>query len=191
MGTGDLKFYQSQGLNTFWGPFFYFFLLNPSFICHGSKFASLFIILQEHMSLWLQCNLFLGHHQVHDALLMTSQWRHYDVTREGHNMSFQSLNQGWTYMSFHSSKGWPWWYGPFSFLLLNIKFIKLIFQWAIFSKFNIAISVVNDNGPVCCSMCRRPMTPHFDSNHCALVFMMFQLSMKVPRVMSMGGMMIC
>ncbi len=30
---------------------FLFFLLNPSFICHGSQFSSLFTILQEHMSL--------------------------------------------------------------------------------------------------------------------------------------------
>ncbi len=46
--TGDFIFYQSQELSTFWGLFI--FLLNQSFIYHGSQF-SLFTILQEHMSL--------------------------------------------------------------------------------------------------------------------------------------------
>ncbi len=36
---------------------FYLFLLNQSFICHGSQFSSLFTIHQEHMSLWPQCNI--------------------------------------------------------------------------------------------------------------------------------------
>ncbi len=43
LGTGDLKFYQYQGLIAFWG-LFQFFLLNQSFICHGSPFSSLFTI---------------------------------------------------------------------------------------------------------------------------------------------------
>ncbi len=34
LGTGDLKFYQSQVLSTFWRLFIYF-LLNQSFICRG------------------------------------------------------------------------------------------------------------------------------------------------------------
>ncbi len=40
--------------------------------------------------------------------------------------------------------------------------IKMKFQWAIISKFNIAYSVVN--GPFFCSMCRWPMVPHYP-NH--------------------------
>ncbi len=47
LGTGDLTFYQSQGLHTFSG--LSFFLLNQSFICHGSQFSSLFTIFQEHV----------------------------------------------------------------------------------------------------------------------------------------------
>ncbi len=43
--------------STFWG-LFNFFLLNQSFTCHGSQLSSLFTILQEHMSLWPQCNIF-------------------------------------------------------------------------------------------------------------------------------------
>ncbi len=45
LGTGDLQFYQFQGLSSFWGLFL--FLLKHSFICHGSQFSSLFTILQE------------------------------------------------------------------------------------------------------------------------------------------------
>ncbi len=103
LGTGDLKCYQSQGLSTFCGLFF-IYLLNQSFIWHGSQFSSLFTILQEHMSLWQQCNIFFLHHQVHDALndiIMTPPWCY----NRGTYMSFQSFNQGWTYMSFQSSKG--------------------------------------------------------------------------------------
>ncbi len=43
LGTGDLKFYHSQRLSTFWGLLF--FLLNQSFICHVNQFSSLFTIL--------------------------------------------------------------------------------------------------------------------------------------------------
>ncbi len=45
-----------------WVPFgdFFKFLLNQCFICHGSKFSSLFTIPQEHMFLWPQWNLFFG-----------------------------------------------------------------------------------------------------------------------------------
>ncbi len=50
------------------------------------------------------------------------------------------------------------WYGPFSFFTNKIE----KFQWAILSKLNIAISVVN--GPFFCSMCQWPMTPHYP-NH--------------------------
>ncbi len=39
---------------------FLFVLINQSFICHGSQFSSFFTILQEHMSLWPQCNIILG-----------------------------------------------------------------------------------------------------------------------------------
>ncbi len=49
LGTGDLKFYQSQGLSTFWGPFLNF--IKPVFYLSGSQFSSLFTILQEHMHL--------------------------------------------------------------------------------------------------------------------------------------------
>ncbi len=47
---------------------YFFNLLNQSFICHGSQFYSLFTKLQEHMSLWPQCNIYVLRHQVHDAL---------------------------------------------------------------------------------------------------------------------------
>ncbi len=56
------------------------------------------------MSLWPQCNICFGHCQVHDALndiTMTPPWCY----NRGTYMSFQSLNQGWTYVSFQSSKG--------------------------------------------------------------------------------------
>ncbi len=97
LGTGDLKFHQSQGLSTFSGLFL--FLLNQSFICNGSQFSSLFTILQEHMSLWPQCNIVFLHHKVHDALnnitmTLTPPWCY----KRGTYMSFQSLHQGWTYM---------------------------------------------------------------------------------------------
>ncbi len=63
------------------GDFFY--LLNQSFICHGSQFSSLFTILQEDMSLWPQCNI-LFFSTKFMMLYMTSQWCHHDVTTEGH-----------------------------------------------------------------------------------------------------------
>ncbi len=74
MGTGDLKCYQFRGLNTFWGLFFFFFL-NQSFICHGNQFSSLFSILQEHMSLWPQCNIF-----VTPPTSWCSKWHHNNAT---------------------------------------------------------------------------------------------------------------
>ncbi len=83
---------------------FLFFLLTQSFVCHDSQFSSIFTILQEHMSLWPQCNILFLHHQVHDALndiKMTPPWCY----NRGTYMSFQSLNKGWTFMSFQSSKG--------------------------------------------------------------------------------------
>ncbi len=73
LGTGDLTFYQSQGLTTFWG---HFFLLNQSFICYGSQFSSLLTIHQEHMSIWQQCNISFF------ALpsWLCSKWHHNDAT---------------------------------------------------------------------------------------------------------------
>ncbi len=52
--------------------------------------------------------------------------------------------------------------GHFPFFLINLKF-----QGVILSKFDIAISVVN--GPFFCSMCWRPIPPHYP-NHCIEFF---------------------
>ncbi len=49
-GLGTWNFTRPRDWALF-GDFFYF-LLNRSFICHGSQLSSLFTILQEHMSLW-------------------------------------------------------------------------------------------------------------------------------------------
>ncbi len=48
--------------------------------------------------------------------------------------------------------------GHFLFFLIKMKF-----QWAIISKFNIAISVVN--GSFFCSMCQCPMAPHYPNHY--------------------------
>ncbi len=82
-----------------WAPFgdFLFYFLNQSFICSGSQFSSLFTILQDRNV------IFFLHHQVHHALndiTMTPPWCY----NTGTYMSFPSLNKGWTYMSFQSSK---------------------------------------------------------------------------------------
>ncbi len=66
--------------------FIFYFLLNQSFICHGSQFSSLFTILQEHMSLWPQCNIFFA-----PPSSWCSKWHHNDATMMLHKRDIYVL----------------------------------------------------------------------------------------------------
>ncbi len=101
LGTGDL-FYQSEGLNTFWALLIFLIKL----VFYLSWWPILLIIhhtSRAHGPVTI-VYYFVLYHQVYDALndiIMTPPWCY----NRGTYMSFQSGNQGWTYMSFQSSKG--------------------------------------------------------------------------------------
>ncbi len=66
LGTGDLKFYQSQGLSTFWGLFIFF--NKPIFYLSWQPVLLIIHhVSRAHVPLTTIYNFF-GHHQVHDAL---------------------------------------------------------------------------------------------------------------------------
>ncbi len=70
--TGDLKFYQSPGLSTFWGLFI--FLIKQVY-CRGSQLSSLFTIVQELMTSDHNIIIFVA-----PPSAWRSKWPHHDVT---------------------------------------------------------------------------------------------------------------
>ncbi len=85
------------------GDFFKIFFIKPVFYL---SWQPILLIIhytsRAHVPL-TTINFFFFHHQVHDALnaiTMTPPWCY----NRGTYMSFQSLNKGWTYMSFQTSK---------------------------------------------------------------------------------------
>ncbi len=81
-------------------------------------------------------------------------WCHNNTNWHHNSSTMPTCNRKPTWLSDRDGQTW---YGRFSNFLKKMKF-----QCIIFSKFNIAISVVN--GPFLFSMCWRPMASHYP-NH--------------------------